>query len=73
LSLLVAATGDNNPGALLGEGQRRGTANAGQGAGNQDNGGGHMQFLLESEIAEKPCSAGHSDQGFGRQRRISAR
>jgi hypothetical protein len=47
LSLLVAAAGDNNPGALLGEGQRRGTANAGQGAGNQDNGGGHMQFLLE--------------------------
>ena len=45
MSLLVAAAGDDNPGALLGEGQGGGTANTGQGAGDQDNGGGHG-FLL---------------------------
>jgi hypothetical protein len=41
MSFLVAAAGDNNPGALLGEGQSGGTANTSQGAGDQDNGGGH--------------------------------
>jgi hypothetical protein len=59
MSLLVAAAGDNNPGALLGEGQSGGTANTGQGAGDQDNGGGHRTSPVKTgSIAGKPCWAG---------------
>jgi hypothetical protein len=61
MSLLVMAAGHDNPGTVLSEGQGRGAAYTGQGAGNQDNGGGHMEFLLQRDIAEKPCSGRHSD------------
>jgi hypothetical protein len=41
MSRLIATAGHDNPGALLSEGQRRGAADPGQGAGDQDDGCAH--------------------------------
>jgi hypothetical protein len=48
MSSLVAAAGDNNPGALLSEGQGRGATYAGQGACNQDDGCTHGYSPMEA-------------------------
>jgi hypothetical protein len=42
LAGVIVTAGDDNSGAFTGEGESRGTANAGQGAGDQDNGITHV-------------------------------